>query len=219
MNRRKILIIKTGRSEVFNESESSAVCSLGDVLRCSYLSTLFKDDNVTWVTDKKAFTLFKDQTDLISYDEFSKLNLDKFSIIINLEKDVEVMRGIAKCDNSYGFMFRDNELIFSTYPLKKTLVFSSLVSTINSSENQTFQYHLANLLGFKWNHEEYIFNDSKKKNYTATIGLNWKVGSKWPEKALDESIWKELEKSLRMTIQTAVLMETLVELGDRSYRC
>ena len=55
---RKVLIIKTGFSEFLDRGISTTV-SLGDVLICTSLLHLYKQDEVTWVTDWMARRLLK----------------------------------------------------------------------------------------------------------------------------------------------------------------
>jgi heptosyltransferase-2 len=196
VNKRKIIIIKTGFSEVFNETSSSSVCSLGDVLRCSFLLHYYSNDEVLWVSESKAFPLLDKKVELIDCEEFYQLDLNEYDLIINLEKDLKLIEHLKLSENVYGFSFIDNEYIFRTYPEKETYSLSKINEMISSAENQIFQFHLAKLLGEAWKKENYIFQESLKKIETTRVGFNWNVGSKWPDKALDKSIWNNLESQI-----------------------
>jgi hypothetical protein len=50
---RRVLIIKTGFSEFLDLGISTTV-SLGDVLICTSILDIFKNDEVTWLTDRQA---------------------------------------------------------------------------------------------------------------------------------------------------------------------
>ena len=55
MRKEKILILKTGYTEVLDAEQDSRVASLGDVLRTTSLLHNYKDDYVTWITSDIAF--------------------------------------------------------------------------------------------------------------------------------------------------------------------
>ena len=55
---KKILIVKTGFSEFLDRGISTTV-SLGDVLICTSILHLYKNDHVTWVTDWQARQLLQ----------------------------------------------------------------------------------------------------------------------------------------------------------------
>ena len=91
MDKRKILIFKTGYSEVLDKKSNSRRTSFGDILRTTVLLHKFKNDHVTWVTDKSAFPLLVDNpyiNRLLPYDFTTALQLEneEFDTIINLEK-------------------------------------------------------------------------------------------------------------------------------------
>jgi len=203
MKRRNILIIKTGHAEVFNESTSSSVCSLGDVLRSTFILHYFKDDNVYWLTDKKAFGLFENKKMLIGLEEFSEIKFEEFDIILNLEKDIFITDKLSDFDNTYGFLNKQEKLVFSTFPKKELISFSKLEKEVSESDNKKFQHHLGLLLNEVWKVEDYVFRKSNRKCNSARVGLNWQVGSKWPEKELDRLFWEELEKIISLNYEVS----------------
>src|SRR3954462_7665539 len=88
----KVLIIKTGYSEFLDLGISTTV-SLGDVLICTSLLHLYKDDHVTWVTSHQARELLDGNphiNELLMFgtEIFEKLRSQPFDILINLEKDI-----------------------------------------------------------------------------------------------------------------------------------
>ena len=91
MKNHKILIIKTGYSEILDSESNSRKVSLGDVLRTTPILHLFKNDKVTWVTDAEARPLLEHNPlihRLMFYDFTirDQLSAEKFDTIINLEK-------------------------------------------------------------------------------------------------------------------------------------
>ena len=110
---RKVLIIKTGFSEFLDRGISTTV-SLGDVLICTSILHLYKNDEVTWVTDWQARQLLN-QNPYIHHllifgtKTFESLEAQSFDIMINLEKDIGICTFLNKINakKKYGFYFND----------------------------------------------------------------------------------------------------------------
>jgi heptosyltransferase-2 len=170
----KILIIKTGFCETFCEFEDRGICSLGDVLRTTFLANSFSDSEIHWVTDSSALTFF-DETPIkaLSWDSFDSIDLGQYSKIINLEKNEKLLE------------LNLGGINHGSLPLLKS---------ISQRNDLSYQEKLCNFLNLKWNEEKYVFRDSKKDGQG--IGLNWKVGKKFPEKELPLSFWEQLESKL-----------------------
>src|SRR3990170_1114193 len=86
----KVLIIKLGYSETFDK-EISRLSSLGDVFRSTVILHLFKNDNVTWLTDENAAPLlYKNPyiNRILIYDFTTAFQVQNevFDIVVNLEK-------------------------------------------------------------------------------------------------------------------------------------
>ncbi|WP_417335306.1 glycosyltransferase family 9 protein [Halobacteriovorax marinus] len=170
----KILIIKTGHSETFSEQEDSGLCSLGDILRTSFLINFFEGCNITWLTDSKAKDLFLETgVELKFWKDWKTLNLEEYDRVINLEKNKELL-----CLNLEGIRL-DN---------------LALLEEISNTQGLSYQEKLCLFLGIEWRKDLYAFRESRSRG--EGIGLNWKVGDKFPEKKLPRSFWLSLEESL-----------------------
>ncbi|MBU0467102.1 MAG: glycosyltransferase family 9 protein [Nanoarchaeota archaeon] len=204
MNNKKVLIIKTGYSEVLDEEDNSRRVSFGDVLRTTVLLHLFKNDKVTWVTDKFAFPLLENNPfieRLLPYDFTTALQLksEEFDVVINLEK----VPGIcALADNVRArrarFGFTLNTHTGRAEPYDKAYDVLTVSANVNlKKENQrTFQELLFEMVGSKWNGEEYVLGYQPSVQKAYNLGLNDEVGSKWPVKRWSEGKWSELERKL-----------------------
>ncbi|MDC1174637.1 glycosyltransferase family 9 protein [Bacteriovoracaceae bacterium] len=169
----KVLIIKTGHSETFREFSDSKICSLGDVLRTTFILNYFKNEDVTWVTDAVAIDLLRSTgIRVLEWKKFNLRNVEDYSRVINLEKKKELLDMNLEGVSS------------KTLDLVKVL----------SKDKGTYQEKLCSLLGFKWAGEDYVFKESNSLG--RGIGLNWKVGSKFPEKKMSKAFWKNLESEL-----------------------
>jgi len=202
--KQKILIIKTGYSEFLDRESDSRNVSLGDILRITPLLHLYKNDDVTWVSDKYAFPLLKENpyiNRLIHLDWITaeQLKSEEFDTVINLEK----IPGIcALSDNirarrsRYGFTFDSQKGKAEAYD-RATEVLSVSSDPIIKKENiRTFQDLLFEIVGAKWNGEGYVLGYKPKKIGEYEIGLNTKVGLKWPTKTWPFENWDKLEKIL-----------------------
>ncbi len=171
---REMLIIKTGHCETFCEFEDRGICSLGDVLRSSFLINYYSDFKITWITDRKAAELFQDTgVNLVFWNDWESLDLTKFERIINLEKKDELL------DSNF------EGINLETLPFLRN---------ISDRRDLTYQESLCLLLGIKWNKEPYAFR--KSLSCGEGVGLNWKVGEKFPQKSLPKKFWEDLEESL-----------------------
>ena len=85
---RKILIIKTGSSELLDSTSQSKQISLGEVFRTTCILHLYKNDSVSWLTSREAIPLLKNNphiSKLYITDEIDRLE-KYYDLIINLEK-------------------------------------------------------------------------------------------------------------------------------------
>jgi heptosyltransferase-2 len=188
---KKILIIKTGYSEIFTETKDSKICSLGDVLRTSFILNFYKEEEVDWLTSETAIPLINMNKVHNVYSEIQKCELSKYDLIINLEKNNENSE-LIKTRNTLGFIYEGKILMVRTYI--KTMTFVEFLEDVNHEES-TFQEKLCKLLGHSWNLEEYSLN-APRNNTSVKVGFNWKAGSKWPTKQLPQLWWNDLEVKL-----------------------
>ena len=119
--KRNVLIIKTGFSE-FLDRGISTIISLGDVLMCTSILSLYKNDHVTWVTSFKGSPLLHGNPYIHDLLIFSPKVLQKIAqsscdILINLEKDIGICSFLRtiKAKEKYGFYFDTKRHDIATY--------------------------------------------------------------------------------------------------------
>lgn len=190
----KILIIKTGLTETFDLSASSLeVISLGDVLRSTVILHEFRNDEVWWFCTN----LSKPLVDGIERISNIVTNQEEiihchFDLIINLERDCSVLSQLNVKAEHLIVGYVDSETIATSY--EKFQIHSWLnsleIKELNWSEKLYY------LIGKKWSGENYILpymNGASENKAEFDIGLNWKVGKKWPTKTWPKERWCELE--------------------------
>lgn len=202
----KILIIKLGYSETL-DSEIDRVPSLGDVLRTTpllwALKEKFPDSHITWLVAEEAFPLLHENfliDRILTWDEFVPFQLmrEKFDILINLEKIAGVcaLSDMIDAWTKYGFRFDGIKGCYHAYEKGLSFVDYIGAKTKNDKPRDYWQKVLIEMLGVEWRGQGYILGYKPRTKETNDIGLNYKVGSKWPTKAMSEDKWKDLEKKL-----------------------
>jgi heptosyltransferase-2 len=202
--KQKILIIKTGYSEVLDSESDSRKVSLGDILRITPLLHLYKNNHVTWVSDEYAFPLLKENPyidRLINLDWIvaEQLKSEEFDTVINLEK----VPGIcALSDNirarrsRYGFTFDSQTGKAEAYDKAIEVLTVSSDIRVKKDNQKTIQELLFEMVGEKWNGEEYVLGYKPKTKEIYNVGLNTKAGEKWPLKTWSSENWAKLETKL-----------------------
>lgn len=195
----KILIIKTGYSETL-DPEVGQTPSLGDVLRSTVILHAKKlQGDVTWLTDAAAYPLLRDERIkrvlFWNLDSAMQLMLERFDVVVNLEKTPGLcaLANMVNAWQKYGFRFGDSETdaFYETInPFK--------IYTDPSKKREAGRYWqdvLFEMVGEKWQGEEYVFprpHTEKPACLSYRVGLNHKVGRKWPNKAWSEKHWWDL---------------------------
>jgi heptosyltransferase-2 len=203
MGKNKVLIIKTGYSEVLDERGNSRKVSLGDILRTTCLLHLYKKDRVTWVTDQYAFPLLEENQfieNLLPYDFTTALQLkyEEFDTVINLEKvpGICALADQIHAWKKYGFRFNRREGYAEAYDKAFDVLAVSSDPILKKENKKTAQELLFEMVGSKWNGEEYILGYKPKTKENYDIGLNTIIGQKWPTKAWPKEKWDKLEGEL-----------------------
>lgn len=202
--REKILIIKTGYSEFLEKENNEYKVSYGDVLRTTPLLHAYKGHDVTWVTDKKAFPLLEKNkyiTRLLSYDFNTAIQLqsEEFDVVINLEKNPGICAlsdNIHARKSKHGFTF--NTQTGGAEALDKAFETLSISANpeLKKQNKKNVQELLFEMIGKKWQGEEFILGYCPKTEEIYDVGLNTQIGEKWPTKAWSSQNWDELEKIL-----------------------
>ena len=200
MKPREILIVKTGFSEFLDRGISTTV-SLGDVLICTSILHLYKNDRVTWVTAWAARELLKDNPhihELLIFgpQAFRKIRESSFDILINLEKDIGIctfLRGVA-AKKRFGFYFDDRIHDIATHNRFTRYLLAGQEN--HKYLEKTFLEILFETVGENWRQEIPVLTRKKRSREKYDFGFNYEVGSKWPTKAWPQEQWRELEKIL-----------------------
>ncbi|MDD3374509.1 MAG: glycosyltransferase family 9 protein [Candidatus Omnitrophica bacterium] len=199
--KRRVLIIKTGFSEFLDRGVSTTV-SLGDVLFCTSVLHLYKDDDVTWVVSDQAKGLLENNpyiNKLLVFDPFvlkSVLN-KKYDVFINLEKDIGICAFLKDIQSKekYGFYFDEKVYDIATYKDATRLLLSGQENHKNIINNTA--EILYQVVGAKWDGQGLVLFPEKRKEPVYDVGLNYSVGVKWPTKSWSMGHWKMLEKLLK----------------------
>jgi heptosyltransferase II len=204
MEKKKVLIIKTGYCEFLDKGSNSRKVSLGDILRTTVILHPYKESHVTWVTDAHAFPLlegnsFIDRLLIYDFTTSFQLESEEFDTVINLEKvpGICALSDKIKARKSrYGFTFNtqtgDAEALETATEI---LAFGS--DPILKRENKkNIQELLFEMVGKKWAGEEYILGYTPKGNEEFDIAFNVYVGEKWPTKSWSTENWDSLEDKL-----------------------
>lgn len=194
---RKVLIVKTGFSEFLDRGISTTV-SLGDVLICTSILHLYKNDRVTWVTDWQARQLLKgnpyiDELLIFGTNALEGLSRRKFDVLINLEKDMGICAFLnkIKTKKKYGFYFNETKHGIKTH--------NRLTEYLLSGQENQRDIHknalelLYETVGQRWQGQGLVLNVGKPFKVKYDVGFNHAVGNKWPTKAWPQEHWKELE--------------------------
>jgi len=187
----KVLIIKTGYSELV-ENGSGRVVSLGDVFWHTVLLHLYEDDEVTWLTSRKAYPLLEGNPYIdrvLIYEEIAGLPLkeEHFDAVINLEKGPE-MYALAEsiaAGERLGFGLGDDDVLGSDEDLSS-----------KRNNHKPFQEIVYEMVGAKWREEDYILGYRPKTVEVHNVGFNTEVGPKWGHKAWAWRNWEKLEPLL-----------------------
>lgn len=195
----KILIIKLGYSETI-DAGISKVSSLGDVLRTTVILYPFANDHVTWLVDEQAYSLLEGNpyiNRILPYDLTSVLQLqsERFDTVINLEK----VPGICALADSvsawrrYGFRFDELHGTAEAYDGCEKVVSMCKDGDLKRTHQGSWQESLLQIVGATWEGQEYLLGYRPTTTESFDVGLNWAVGSKWPNKAWPEDNWEILK--------------------------
>lgn len=199
----KVLIIKLGWSETL-DSEISKTTSLGDVLRTTVILYPFTGHHVTWLVDAAAYPLLEGNpyiNRVLTYDLTSVLQLqrERYDTVVNLEK----VPGVCSLADSiaawrrYGFRFDEIKGEAEPYDGCERVFSMCKDPHLKKSHATSWQESLLQIVGATWRGQEYILGYKPKTSETYDVGLNWAVGSKWPNKAWPKQRWDELIDLMR----------------------
>lgn len=194
----KVLIIKLGFEASDPEAGDSA--SLGAVLHTTTILHLFKGSHVTWLAHRSAFPLLKGNPHIdriLPYGLVSVLQLksERYDVVINLEK----VPGICALADSiespirYGFGF--NRAVGKVVAGARS--HAVLSSCLGARADHLGLDDLFGAVCGKWRGEKYVLGYRPEGGESCDVGLNYLVGSKWPNKAWPRSRFVQLGRELK----------------------
>jgi heptosyltransferase II len=179
-------------------NEQGFVPSLGDVFRHTVLLHRHRQDHVTWLTSESALPLLEgnpyiDQLLVYTPSIEERLLQDQFDEVICLEKATSlcILAERIKAKRRYGFRWSKDKV--APYPRAE-----STMDIANGRDHfLPIEALLYQMVNDYWNGEGYILGYKPKPKVRYTVGLNFRVGSKWPTKRWPDEHWHELERMLK----------------------
>lgn len=204
--RTKILIIKLGYSETFDQ-EIGKVPSLGDVLRTTPillgLKEKFPDSHISWLISDQSEPLLSGNRlidRILIWDQFIPFQLmrEKFDVVINLEKvpGVAALADMIEAWTKYGFRFDSSEGSYHSY--ERGMNFISYINdkADGKKSGELWQKMLIEMLGIEWKGQEYTLGYKPETPEVFDVGLNYLAGTKWPTKSMSRERWDILGEKL-----------------------
>jgi heptosyltransferase II len=206
MDKSKVLIIKTGYSEILEDRNNSRKVSLGDILRTTPLLQNYKTSRVTWVADEGAFPLLEGNPliqRVLPYDFTTALQLEseEFDTVINLEKIPGICALAARINarrNRFGFTFNTQTGEAEAYDHALDVLAVSADPKLKKGNKRTFQKLLFEMVNSKWKGEPYSLGYRPKISKEFEVALNTQIGQKWPTKSWSKEHWDGLEDMLKL---------------------
>lgn len=199
----RVLIIKMGYSETL-DAGISRFPSLGDVLRTTVILHAFANDRVTWLVDGDAYPLLRgnpliERILVFNQDSAMQLQKERFDAIINLEKVPEIcaLADSIPAGRRYGFRFHAASGRAEAHDGCETVFSLCRSSDLKRASRRSWQEALYQVIGARWEGQEYVLGYRPRTVETYDVGLNWAVGSKWPNKAWPMDYWEELKNLFR----------------------
>ncbi len=177
---KKILIIK--------------LSALGDVLRTTPILRVL-DGKITWITNRDALPLLKtpkidNLVDINNKAKIEKIKKEKFDLILSLDEAIQAAKLASeiKTKKLIGVYIENGKITYTND--SKSWFDMSLISRLGikkanelkKNNELSYQEHLFKMLSKKFNGEEYVLNIKPKKINQTIIGIEKRVGEKWPAK-------------------------------------
>ncbi len=202
MDLKKVLIIKTGYTEILDGIRDSRIASLGDVLRTTALLHRYKESHISWATSEESIPLLDKNPHihkLLDLDWITALQLQKeeFDYVINLEKvpGICALADVIRARRSrYGFTLNSQTGEAEALDKGHEVLSVSFNPAYKKDNKKTFQELLFEMVGETFNGEECILGYQPKTEERYDVGFNTLVGSKWPTKQWAFENWDKLEK-------------------------
>jgi len=172
---------------------------MGDVLRTTPILRRFKREDVFWVTEETSFGLLRDNPfikTVIPISEASSIRNSIFDELYNFDEDKKacLLAMNIKAKRKKGYEFKDN----SYFPLDSDSVYAYELSRNDDLKfklnKKTYQQIIFEMVGFRWEGEDYILGYKPRSEIQYTVGINYLVGDKFPNKSWPH--WRKLADML-----------------------
>jgi len=203
-SRRKVLIVNPGYRETLAPDPGDAV-SLGDILRSTVILHLFPSDlyHVTWLVDPAGYPLLRGNPKIdriLRVNTFTahQLTSEWFDVVVNLESDPGVCALVNQVPawRRYGFCFDPLTGEAHAYENAEEALSMSRDVDYKRKQGKSWSEILYGILGSEYRGEGYVLGYEPKTREVYDVGLNHKVGSKFPLKRWPEERWKALSSTL-----------------------
>lgn len=189
---KKILLIKLGYCETL-VNEQGFVPSLGDVFRHTVLLHRYKDDEVTWLTSQSARPLLDGNPlihEVLNFTDVDESTFAQreFDELLCIEKAPSVCALAQSIRAKKRFGFNWNGTSVGAHPLAQ-----AALDIANGKDHfLPIQALLYQMVKDYWNGEDYVLGYRPKPLPEYDVGLNFRVGSKWPTKLWPMDHWETL---------------------------
>lgn len=177
---------------------------MGDVLRTTPILRVLEGE-VTWVTKKASIPLFENNqyiNEVIDFDEAERIKNKRFDLILNLNDKEEAceLASKVKTKELIGAYLKDGKITYTENSAEwfdmglLSRFGKEKADELKRKNKKSHQEILFNMFGKKFNGEEYILNFPIKKIDEKIIGMEERVGKRWPLKKWNK--YRELAKRL-----------------------
>lgn len=195
--KKSVLIIKLGHCETL-VNEQGFTPSLGDVFRHTVLLHHYHNYDVTWLTSEAAIPLLRDTPrikELLIYHEKIHKELENrhFDEILCLEKASPLCRLADSIPHHQRFGFGNKGNSIHPHPGAE----SAMAIANGHHHFLPIQALLFEMVNDYWQGQDYVLDYKPRPLPKFDVGLNYLVGSKWPNKVWPMRRWKELDRTLK----------------------
>jgi heptosyltransferase-2 len=200
----KVLIVKPGYSETL-DPETTGIVSLGDILRTTVILHLFRAPQyrVTWLVDPAGVPLLKGNPlihRILAVNGFTPYHLmnEPFDIVVNLEKDPGICALVDKIPawRRYGFRFDPRRGVAVAWDHAEEAHSVASDQDLKRRQTKSWSALLYGILGQPYQGEPYVLGYAPRTTEEFDVGLNHKVGVKFPLKAWPKERWTALAAAL-----------------------
>ena len=190
--RKTVLIIKLGYCETLVHEEGF-VPSLGDVFRHTVLLHHYADYRVTWLTSRSSVPLLTGNPyiqELLVYDDMDRNALAKrqFDEVLCLEKAPTLCSLAQSVCAAKHLGFGRTSTGTHAFPGAE----SALDVANGRDQFLPIQALLFQIVGSYWRGQDYVLGYEPRERAPFDVGINFRVGSKWPTKNWPVTSWETL---------------------------